>query len=549
MKLNRPPTIAVFIIVTTFIAILAGLCYGVRSDSLSSWLGTKEVLAEEASSGSAESLSAKDYEATLNEETHHDGSAFSLGETGGYLAGENLSKHYTYLERRFTDPTGVGFAAEEANNFIDRLKGMDAEVTGYELTKNGPDRAIVNRDGSVTYIQDKYYQSANESVQAAFESGEYRYVRSDGTVMQLEVPADQYEKAVELMRKRIEKGQVPGVQDPAEAENLVRKGNLTYKQAVNLTKAGNLTSLKYDATQGVISAAPVAGITFVVDFLVCTNDGMPVKDAIGESAKSAMVSGSAVFAGHMLSAQLMKTGLADVMAPTAESITAWLGDDACRAIVKAAGGETAGMTSATLAKQAGRILNSRAIFNAGFVIVLSIPDALDLYQGRMSKGQFAKNLAVLVIGMAGAGVGEVAGGAVGTHFAPGIGTTAGKILGGIAGGTLGGTVGDLIGDKIFKDDADQMYDIVSQKFSEYCFDYVVSEKEAERLATELNGKLTESGLKDMFASKDRGAYAANLMEPMFEEVAKNRAFENFPETEYEVRTAMLDGMNGVVYIH
>ena len=476
------------------------------------------------------------------------GEAFTLGEVGGYLAGETASTHAVYLERRFTDPRGHGFAAEEANNFIDRLKGFDAEVVGYDNVKNGADRKIVNRDGSVTWIQDKYYKSADGSVNAAFEDGEYRYMKN-GKPMQLEVPSDQYDDAVRLMREKIEEGRVPGVADPAEAENLVRKGNLTYQQAVNLTKAGNLTSLKYDATSGVLIAAPVAGITFAIDYLVCTNNGMSARDAAGESAKSAMLSGSAVFAGHMLSSQLMRTGLADAMAPTAESVTAWLGDDACRAIIKAAGGETAGLTSEQLAKQAGRMLNSKLIFNVGIVVVMSIPDAVDLYQGRMSQGQFVKNLAIVVIGMAGTEVGAIAGGAVGTHFAPGIGTKAGMILGGIAGGFLGTTAADLIGDKIFKDDADAMYEIVSDKFSKYCFDYVASEKEAGELANELNGKLSEGSLKDMFAAEDREAYADNLIKPMFEDMARGRAFKNFPETEYEVRTAMLGGLEGIVFIH
>lgn len=474
--------------------------------------------------------------------------SFTLGEVGGYLAGEMSSTHSVYLQRRFSDPQGHGFAAEEGNNFIDRFRGFDAEVVGYDNVKNGPDRKMVNRDGSVTWIQDKYYKTAAGSVNAAFEGGEYRYMK-DGKPMQLEVPADQYDDAVRLMRERIEQGGIPGVTDPSEAEGLVRKGNLTYQQAVNLTKAGNLTSLRYDATSGVIIAAPVAGITFVIDFLICTNNGMSAKEAVGESGKSAMLSGSSVFAGHMLSNQLMRTGLADAMAPAAESVSAWLGDDVCRAIIKTAGGESAGLTSAQLAKQAGRIISSRLLFDIGIVVVMSIPDFLDLYHGRMSQGQFVKNLAVVVIGMVGVEAGSVAGGVVGTHFAPGIGTNAGIILGGIAGGLLGSTVADLIGDKFFKDDADAMYEIISNKFSEYCFEYVASEKEAKELAEDLNSKLSSDGLKEMFAAEDRDAYADNLMKPIFEDMAKNRAFENFPETEYEIRDSMLDGLEGIVFIH
>ena len=45
--------------------------------------------------------------------------------------------------------------------------------------------------------------------------------------MMLEVPSDQYDEAVELMKQKIGEGKVPGVSDPAEAENLVR-GNVRF---------------------------------------------------------------------------------------------------------------------------------------------------------------------------------------------------------------------------------------------------------------------------------------------------------------------------------
>lgn len=52
--------------------------------------------------------------------------------------------------------------------------------------------------------------------------------------MQIEVPKDQYEAAVSRMEVMIREGKIPGVKDPAEAKNIVRKGNLTYNQAKNL---------------------------------------------------------------------------------------------------------------------------------------------------------------------------------------------------------------------------------------------------------------------------------------------------------------------------
>ena len=65
-------------------------------------------------------------------------------------------------------------------------------------------------------IQTKYYSSPESSVNAAFENGQYRYPG-----MKLEVPKDQYDKAVQIMRERISSGKVPGVTDPNMAEQIV----------------------------------------------------------------------------------------------------------------------------------------------------------------------------------------------------------------------------------------------------------------------------------------------------------------------------------------
>ncbi|NLY01402.1 MAG: hypothetical protein GXY83_35370 [Rhodopirellula sp.] len=79
---------------------------------------------------------------------------------------------------------GHGFSAEDANNFADTVRGKRAEVVGISNELNGADRVV---DG--LRVQSKYYQSASETLAAAFDpsSGSYRYA---GQV--LEVPKDQY---------------------------------------------------------------------------------------------------------------------------------------------------------------------------------------------------------------------------------------------------------------------------------------------------------------------------------------------------------------------
>ena len=106
---------------------------------------------------------------------------------------------------------GHGFAAEDANALHDKWQGKCVDKVGTDNSKNGADR-IVNG----VEIQTKYYSSPESSINAAFENGQYRYPG-----MQLEVPKDQYDKAVQIMRERISSGKVPGVTDPNMAEQIV----------------------------------------------------------------------------------------------------------------------------------------------------------------------------------------------------------------------------------------------------------------------------------------------------------------------------------------
>lgn len=53
-----------------------------------------------------------------------------------------------------------------------------------------------------------------------------------------EVPKDQYEEDVRLMKEKIKEGKVPGVTNPEDAKKLVKKGLVTYAQAAKIAKAG-----------------------------------------------------------------------------------------------------------------------------------------------------------------------------------------------------------------------------------------------------------------------------------------------------------------------
>jgi len=123
-------------------------------------------------------------------------------------------------EVKFNAERGHGFAAERANHIYDKLSGKDAHIVGDDNSKNGADRLV---DGVA--IQSKYCSTGSKCIQECFEDGKYRYINPDGTPMQVEVPYDKYDDAVRAMEERIRRGQVPGIDNPQEARNLVRKGH------------------------------------------------------------------------------------------------------------------------------------------------------------------------------------------------------------------------------------------------------------------------------------------------------------------------------------
>ena len=103
----------------------------------------------------------------------------------GLLASLNAEALERTQIAKYHTKNGHGFSAEDANHFADKISGKQAELVGLNNELNGADRLV---DG--IRIQSKYFQTASQTIAAAFDSssGQYRY-----TDQVLEVPADQYE--------------------------------------------------------------------------------------------------------------------------------------------------------------------------------------------------------------------------------------------------------------------------------------------------------------------------------------------------------------------
>ena len=453
---------------------------------------------------------------------------------------QNLSRaaQQTQMDK-FQAAQGHGFAAEQANNLHDILTGKDAKIVGGDNAKDGPDRMV-----NGVNIQTKYCHDAASSVQAAFENGQYRYVNADGSPMQLEVPADQYEKAVELMAKRIERGEVPGVTDPEQAKEIVRKGKFTYQQAVNITKFGTIESIAFDAVNGAIICTSAFGITTLLTFAQHCWQGDPMDVAVEEAAYSGLQVGGAAFANSVITAQLMRTDLPKLLQGPTDVIVDLLGPKAS-AILANALRDGANIYGAAAMKSLSKLLRCNFVASTVMTFVLSASDIRNAFRGQISVKQLIKNIITVGGGIAGGIVGAAAAGQAILGLATGGASTlvsgAVAAVGGMAGGMAGSSGAHALVGQFVEDDAVEMTRLIEDAFCQQAQDYLLNQDELEIALDELNLKLTGEKLLDMYASPDHEAYAEQFVKEIVERTVQGRCRIYMP-----TEAQMIQGIGRVV---
>lgn len=440
---------------------------------------------------------------------------------GDVIAGtvySNISNASTlYGEDKFQTPRGHGFAAERANHLYDTLTGRDASILGDDNAKGGADRLV---DG--VHIQSKYCATGGKCISECFKDGKFRYYH-EGKPMQIEVPSDKYEAALQAMEERIRRGQIIGVTDPKEASNIVRKGHFTYKQVQNIAKGGNLDSLLYDAGNGVIVGATVFGITTVLSFAVSVWDGEDKDIALKNAASSGLKVGGTSFLTNVISGQLSKLGLNSLLVGSSEAVIKVLGPKASAVLVNALR-TGKNIYGAAAMKSAAKLLRTNVITSAVSMVVLSTGDIVRIFQSKISGKQLFKNItktgASLAGGTAGWTGGAALGAKIGTFISPGIGTAVGTTIGGLlgafGGGSAAGGVTGAIMDEFIEDDATAMVDIIQEEFIIIAQDYLLNQREVEHVVDHLGESLTAKELQEMYASDKRKKFARGLIMPHVE---------------------------------
>lgn len=418
----------------------------------------------------------------------------SAAELAGRLEG-------TQLGSKFHTKGGAGFAAEDANSLADKLRLRRVEKVGLNNARNGADRIV---DGVA--VQTKYFAAASETVRAAFDpnTGVYRYPSQV-----LEVPNDQYEECLALMRRKVAEGKVPNVNNPDDVEAILKQGNVTYKQARNIARAGNVDSLVYDAKTQAVTSSYLFGISFVVDFGQRVRSGQEARAAVNDALMAACVTGSRSLLTGVVASQLLRTHAAAASTVVVRGgIRGIYSTSMGKSLIEgvAAGSLGKAVYGAAALNHVSKLLRSNFITSTVMTVVVTTPDFYRAVFARsISWNQFTKNLLMTVAQTAGGVGGWMAGAAAGAaigSLVPFVGTMAGGFIGGLAGAFVGGSAASQAAksglDQLIEDDAERMLVLVEKTSEAAACDHLLLESEIPTLVDFIKRTVTPSWLRNMY---------------------------------------------------
>ena len=458
---------------------------------------------------------------SINEDESHPG-----GEGGGYAASAYQTVNKVYDEEKFHASQGHGFSAERANHYSDKMRGKETKIVGDDNAKDGPDRIV---DG--VFIQSKYCATGKGCIDACFDNdGNFRYIGKNGKPMVIEVPNDQgiYDAAVKSMKEKIQSGQIPGVTNPDDATKYVKRGTVTYKQALNISRAGNIDSLIYDAQHGLVISTSAFGVSAVVTFATSLWNDDNIDVALKKATFSGLKVGGTAFLTSVLASQLAKAGLNSSLVGSSEAIINLLGPKAAAVLINAFR-NGANIYGAAAMKSAAKLLRNNAITGVVTFTLLSLGDVVKIFRGRISGAQLFKDLTNTGATILGGTGGWLAGSTIGSLIIPGVGTVVGGLIGSVVLGAGTGKASDAVLGKFIQDDAEKMVTIIEETFQRLAEEYMLNKNEAEKIVDELSKHLGGKKLEEMFSSPNRETFAEGLLIPLVEKQVKKRPHIQLPD--------------------
>lgn len=150
-------------------------------------------------------------------------------------------------------PTLDGDAFNDGDSFK-RFAMACVRVTNDRVRARKAGRRFSSRTGLLggdCAVRSVCRSSARATADWCFDAdGTYKFLDGADRPVALEVPADQYDAVLHRVRRRIEGGGVPGVDDPDAVGALVRCGEYTYLQAFNVASTGRVPGVEVRESTG-----------------------------------------------------------------------------------------------------------------------------------------------------------------------------------------------------------------------------------------------------------------------------------------------------------
>lgn len=438
------------------------------------------------------------------------------------LSSANLKSALNYAENvQNNAPRGHGFAAERANHHIDQLLGRRPEMVGTDNAKNGADRLV-----NGVQIQSKYCATGARCISECFDgNGKFRYM-SNGKPMQIEVPKDLYESAVQSMGDRIRNGQVPGVTDPAEASNLVRKGHVTYKQALRIAKVGSIEGLTFDAVRGIQLAGSAAGISAVFSFVNSKRNGEDQETALKNATQTGLQVGGVAWVTSILTAQVGRTGLEKGLRSSTDFAVRQLAPKTTHFLASGLrGGKPIYGVAAT--SHLSKVLRGNIVTTGVTVLVITGVDAVKMMRGQLTGAQLMKN-SVVTVGSTAAGTAAALWVAPLAIASGPLGWLALAVVGTVAGG-IAGKASKVAMDQMIRDDGQKLQEILEAVVGEETENFFLNEKEFKDVIARIPDRIKDH-TRDILTANDPKKHALEaVILPLIEEIVAKRPRIKLPD--------------------
>lgn len=166
-----------------------------------------------------------------------------------------------------------------------------------------------DQNSYLNVVSGVYYPSAYDAVDAAFDEGQFRYWDTNGDLMQIEVPADQYYLAVTLMADRIRRGDIATITDPVVAKDIIRKGLFSFDQVLHIALNGNVDAIKYNVKTDTIEAKKNMSISVAVAYVISCWYGISSEKALLNAAYLGLKINGLAFVKAILNAEAKRLGV------------------------------------------------------------------------------------------------------------------------------------------------------------------------------------------------------------------------------------------------